>query len=808
MPFALMPFLLLAAAVATATDAVERWAMYEVELAGPSGGNPYMDVELVGRFEKDGRVFEPHGFYDGDGVYRIRFMPDETGAWTYTTRSNAPELDGASGSFTCVEPSAGNHGPVKVVRSFHFAYADGTPHHSIGTTCYAWTHQGDAMEEQTLATLSGSPFNKIRMCVFPKSYTYNQNEPGRYPFEGTPLRDWDTTRFNPDHFQHFEKRVGQLLALGIEADIILFHPYDRWGFKEMDSDADDRYLRYVVARLAAYRNVWWSMANEFDFFEGGPEKSETKGYNDWDRFFQIVRDNDPYDRLRSIHNGSIWYDHNKPWVDHASIQTSNFDNTAELREKYGKPLVYDECRYEGNIPLGWGNISGEQMTQHFWLGTTTGSYVGHGETYKHPEDLLWWSKGGTLTGESPARIAFLRDILEDAPTFADMDPSHPTPSSNLLSKPGEYYLLYASDTNSGIVSLTGDRAYKVDFIDTWEMTVTPVGSAKPGEYAFTPPKPASALRFTPYADGEARRPTARAEADVTEGVAPVTVSFSSDGDGSTRVVGWDFGDGSSSDDAAPAHTYADPGIYIAAMTVSNASGARSTAFVRIAVDRHAGDPIARIAFPSGSTPELTLHGQVETSVDGALYFSPGKPWGRAVVGDAPLADLVGLSSFTVLGWARPEELDIGSGGNRIVFSLNGSQNGIDLVHLADGRMRLSVNEWPDGVKDDSSPGRLRIGEWTFFAVTYDSTVSKGNVRWYFGDESTPADADTIVTYNRGATASDGGPLAIGNFNRTMQGHGYDRQFRGHLRGLEIYGSRIGPRGALSLEDIQDRQHAQ
>ena len=50
--------------------------MYEVELSGPSGGNPYVDVELVGRFEQDGRVFEPRGFYDGDGVYRIRFMPD------------------------------------------------------------------------------------------------------------------------------------------------------------------------------------------------------------------------------------------------------------------------------------------------------------------------------------------------------------------------------------------------------------------------------------------------------------------------------------------------------------------------------------------------------------------------------------------------------------------------------------------------------------------------------------------------------------------------------------------------------------
>lgn len=26
--------------------------------------------------------------------------------------------------------------------------------------------------------------------------------------------------------------------------------------------------------------------------------------------------------------------------------------------------------------------------------------------------LLWWSKGGILKGESPSRIAFLRDILE------------------------------------------------------------------------------------------------------------------------------------------------------------------------------------------------------------------------------------------------------------------------------------------------------------------------------------------------------------------------------------------------------------
>ena len=77
----------------------------------------------------------------------------------------------------------GAHGPVRVRNTHHFAYADGTPYFPFGTTCYAWVHQGDALERQTLKTLRTSPFNRIRMCVFPKSYEYNHNEPVLYPFE-------------------------------------------------------------------------------------------------------------------------------------------------------------------------------------------------------------------------------------------------------------------------------------------------------------------------------------------------------------------------------------------------------------------------------------------------------------------------------------------------------------------------------------------------------------------------------------------------------------------------------------------------
>lgn len=135
--------------------------------------------------------------------------------------SDIRDLEGRQGSFNCVAPSTNNHGPVGVVNSFRFAYADGTPYLPVGTTCYVWNLQGDELEEQTLRTLDQAPFNKLRMCVFPKRYTFNMNEPLSYPFPGEvtqtgdpammqtsrtvePPNNWDFSRFNPGYFQHLK----------------------------------------------------------------------------------------------------------------------------------------------------------------------------------------------------------------------------------------------------------------------------------------------------------------------------------------------------------------------------------------------------------------------------------------------------------------------------------------------------------------------------------------------------------------------------------------------------------------------------
>lgn len=500
----LVAVLVCGASATNAAERVERWGLFEVALAGPAGGNPFLDVTLSAQFSRGTESIEVAGFYDGNGTYRVRFMPSSEGSWKYVTASNSAQLNGRTGSFLVVAASRRNHGPVHVANTFHFAYADGLPFKEVGTTAYVWHLQTDALQEQTLKTLGASPFNKVRFCVFPKHYEWNNNEPPSYPFEGKP-REWNTERFNPTYFQHLEQRVLDLQKLGIEADVILFHPYDKgqWGFDRMTAAEDERYLRYVVARLAALRNVWWSLANEYDLLESKTE-------DDWERIGELVSRSDPYHHLLSIHNDRRLFNHTRPWITHASIQNGTAVETLNAagiyRDAYRKPTVYDEVQYEGNIPKRWGSISPEEMVYRFWVGTVAGTYVGHGETYLSPDDVLWWSKGGVLKGESPRRLAFLKRVLEDSPREGIEPLDRPRPEFG--GQPSEYYLVYLGKQTPAswefVVPKTGPKKgeppqegmeFKAEVLDTWNMTTTPV------EGLFTLKRKSDYL----FADKEGRR---------------------------------------------------------------------------------------------------------------------------------------------------------------------------------------------------------------------------------------------------------------------------------------------------------------
>jgi len=482
-----------APADAAVASKVEQWGMFELALPGPSTGNPFKEVTLSARFTLKHRTVQVTGFYDGAGVYRVRFMPNAEGRWSYATESSAEQLRGHAGEFDCVPPTtAGNHGPVITAHQFHFQYADGTPYFPFGTTTYAYLFTSDENAKASVSGMRKARFNKTRVCVLPKPL---DDGPHLLPFASSgPGSDGrggtsDLTRFNPAYFQRIEQRLMELQQAGVEADLILFHPYDAWGYKAMGAESDDFYLRYAIARLAAFRNVWWSIANEYDLVKA-------KSMSDWDRFFRIVLAEDPYSHLRSIHHSRVMYDHAKSWCTHASLQSYDFEKSAERRTAWNKPIIYDEIQYEGNIDRRWGNLSSEEMTRRFWLAAVHGAYATHGEVFLSESNQPSSADAGPLRGESGARIAFLRALVERITTVG------------LTEFEGAYYLsagtpddqiLYYFDYHRPAVydfPLPTTAKFSATLIDPFAMTTTPVAGAFTGKSRLKlPGRPYQAVLF-------------------------------------------------------------------------------------------------------------------------------------------------------------------------------------------------------------------------------------------------------------------------------------------------------------------------
>lgn len=491
----LTPLFILVTTTSYAQQQVQQWNRYEVVLKHVYNGNAFSNVKFTGKFTSKDTTYYVDGFYDGDNTFKIRFMPEKIGKWSYVTSSNVKQLNNKKGSFECVTASGNNHGIVRVSNTYNFKYADGKHFYPVGTTAYAWNHMGKQLQETTLQTLKNSGFNKVRMCVFPKDYNLVKEEPEIYPFistgtekgpNGKERKAWDFTTFNPEFFRLLESQINELDKLGIEADLILFHPYDkgRWGFDSLSMDVNSKYIKYITARLSSFKNVWWSMANEYDLVK-------YKTDDDWLKLSRAVYKADPYRHLLSIHGSTgKYFEYWLPEFTHVSIQdegpVTHWGAAVLLRNAYYKPIIYDEVGYEGNLASRWGRYSGEEMNHLMWMGVIGGTYVTHGESYmfKDATDTIFWAKGGMFKGTSWKRAGFLRRILEEGQ--GPLEQSDASRDFKTASSGNGHYIIYFGkeinddwffnlpQKNGSFDRLVSGKKFKVEIIDTWGMTVTPV----------------------------------------------------------------------------------------------------------------------------------------------------------------------------------------------------------------------------------------------------------------------------------------------------------------------------------------------
>ncbi len=80
------------------------------------------------------------------------------------------------------------------------------------------------------------------------------------------------------------------------------------------------------------------------------------------------------------------------------------------------------------------------------------------------------------------------------------------------------------------------------------------------------------LGGTPPPPPPARAPDADFTANVVRGIAPLNVAFTDTSTNAPWSWSWSFGDGTTSPEQSPWHTYAAPGTYTVMLTATNAGG--------------------------------------------------------------------------------------------------------------------------------------------------------------------------------------------------------------------------------------------
>ncbi len=288
-----------------------RFAVFEVVLTGSkSYPNPFLDVDIRATFTApSGREWKTEGFHDGGNIWRIRHTPDEVGDWTYTTiSSDATDLGlhRRSGTFRCTESNAKGYIRIHPENAKAFSYADGTPFFPMGDTCYGFFCDSavtPALRQTYLKARRDQRFNFVRMGIL-HSPTHGESDHAFWPWEGTPQKP-DLDRYNPAFFQGLDDLLRVMGRHGMNAELILLDFYQApfTDTRIWTPEREHRWLRYVLARYAAFPNVFlFTLANEYETHPDGAYRLDQPGDVEWVKATaRFVKRHDPYGHPVTVH---------------------------------------------------------------------------------------------------------------------------------------------------------------------------------------------------------------------------------------------------------------------------------------------------------------------------------------------------------------------------------------------------------------------------------------------------------------------------------------------------------------------------
>jgi len=347
------------AASDSAGKPVPLWGCWEQSFLAASrpSAEVALQVELVSPAGQQHRI---DGFWDGELLWKVRFMPDETGEWSFRTRSEPPVsgIHQQAGRFVCRRQSSNNrflrHGPLSVSADRRrLEHRDGTPFFWLGDTAWNGALLSEPKDWRTyLRDRATKHFSAIQFVATAPWRTAPTDAEGQKAFTGV-----DPIVIQPRFFQRLDRQFTAILDQGLLPVPVLL-----WAIRGEENpgyflpeEQAIRLVKYMVARYGAYPVVWIPAG---DAGYSGPIAER------WQRIGRTVFGSRPHAPVIMHPGGMQWpweAFQNESWIDLFGYQSGHGDDLKTLgwihsgpAAKYWlkdpiRPLLNLEPPYEGHL---------------------------------------------------------------------------------------------------------------------------------------------------------------------------------------------------------------------------------------------------------------------------------------------------------------------------------------------------------------------------------------------------------------------------------------------------------------------------
>lgn len=430
----------------TAPTQVGLYETFELQVQnGKTYSNPFdfNVIELRATFTApSGRQIAFFGFYDGDGqggqtgnVWKLRFMPDETGTWTYTyTWSDG--TPGGSGSFDVV-----NRGAAGLLRP-----------HPANPAIWQRVGQGDEIPYYVAVE---PPYNTAADPRLPLFLDYVKNDLGARGVAFVLLnRVWQDCAgnsacspsqpvFSLANWHLIDAYLAELQARGLGLNMMFYSDDSERPKFSGQSSLERLLLKYTVARMGAFAGL--SFDSGIDILE-----YRSASWNDW--FAQELLALDPWDHpVGSRHGGGSG---------NFTCSTCTYDARGDVHPTYNdilsvmqtttKPVFYTD-RWREDYRRG--NFNADSLRKAMWHSAMAG---GAGFLVGGQNGSLRLSDYATDLDAPVQHKAFSDFWHQRVDAWSAFSVCNSLVTNGLcLGQAGQEYVLYIEDGNPTTLDLSG-----------------------------------------------------------------------------------------------------------------------------------------------------------------------------------------------------------------------------------------------------------------------------------------------------------------------------------------------------------------